>query len=177
VPGGVDVESVLVGPFAEAPVVGSDLGPIDRLDPDLVVARETVTIGEDGTYATPCIALERPGTYVFLFSSEGSAVVDDGSQVVPAFADTTVYRSEMATVRQPAPSEAPAPPAGLAFTGSEGGGQAFLVALGIVGTGFVLVAAASAFHVRRRRLAEGSDAASLAVDAEALSSFGLGEAR
>jgi hypothetical protein len=177
VPGGVDVESVLVGPYAEAPAVGSDLGPIDRLDPGLVVARETVTIGEDGTYATPCIALERPGTYVFLFSSEGSAAADDGSRVVPAFADTTVYRSEMTTVRQPAPSEAPAPPAGLAFTGSDGGGQALLVALGIVGTGFVLVGAASAFHVRRRRLAEGSDAASFAMEAEALSSFGLGEAR
>jgi hypothetical protein len=136
-----------------------------------------VTVGEDGTYDTPCITLERPGTYVFLFTSEGSAAAEDGGQVVPAFADTTVYRSEMTTVRQPTPPGAPATPAGLAFTGSDAGGQALLVALGIVGTGLLLVAAAGAFHVRRRRLAEGADAVSPAVEAGPLAHVGLGRAR
>jgi hypothetical protein len=177
VPGGVDVESVLVGPFAEAPEVGSDLGPIGRLDPDLIVARETVATSEDGTYATPCVTLERPGTYVFLFSSEGSAAAEDGSRIVPAFADTTVYRSEMTTVRRPVPADAPAPPARLAFTGSTGGGQPLLVALGIMGTGLVLVTAAGALHLRRRRPDRGSETACRAVETDALSSFGLGEAR
>jgi len=177
VPGGVDVESVLVGPFAEAPEVGSDLGPIGRLDPDLIVARETVATSEDGTYATPCVTLERPGTYVFLFSSEGSAAAEDGSRIVPAFADTTVYRSEMTTVRQPVPADAPAPRARLAFTGSTGGGQPLLVALGIVGTGLVLVTAAGALHLRRRRPDMGSETACRAGEPGALSSFGLGEAR
>ncbi|MGY3262802.1 thioester domain-containing protein [Frigoribacterium sp. 2355] len=177
VPGGVDVESVLVGPFAEAPEVGSDLGPIGRLDPDLIVARETVATSEDGTYATPCVTLERPGTYVFLFSSEGSAAAEDGSRIVPAFADTTVYRSEMTTVRQPVPVDAPAPPARLAFTGSTGGGQPLLLALGVMGTGLMLVTAAGALHLRRRRPDLGSETACRAVETDALSSFGLGEAR
>ncbi|ROS50498.1 thioester domain-containing protein [Frigoribacterium sp. PhB24] len=176
VPGGVDVESVLVGPYAEAPAVGRDLGPIDRLDPGLVVARETVTVGEDGTYTTPCVTLEQPGTYVFVFSSPGSAADEDGSRIVPAFADTTVHRSEMTTVRQPAATEAPAPPVRLAFTGSDGGDRVLLVALGIVGTGFVLLAAAGALHVRRRRLTESSDEVPVAVETEALSPVGLGDA-
>ena len=178
VPGGVEVESVLVGPFDEAPDEGRDLGPVDRIDPSLVVAREAVTVGEDGTYDTPCTTLDRPGTYVFVFSSAGSPVAEDGSQIVPAFSDTTVHRSEMTTIRQPAATEAPVPPARLAFTGSDGAGQALLVALGILGTGVVLVAAAGALHIRRRRRP------GLAIDAESIarpgdrpSALGVGDAR
>lgn len=177
VPGDVDVESVLVGPYAEAPAVGSDLGPIDRIDPELVVARETVTIGEDGTYATSCVTLDQPGTYVFVFSSDGSVATEDRSQVVPAFVDTTVYRSEMTTVRQPVTSEAPAPPARLAFTGSDGDGRALRVALGIVGTGLALVASAGVLHVRRRRLTSGAEESAVGSTVDGLSPLGLGDAR
>ncbi|WP_157490133.1 thioester domain-containing protein [Frigoribacterium sp. Leaf186] len=178
VPGGVEVESVLVGPFDDAPEAGSDLGPINRIDPSLVVAREAVVVGDDGTYDTPCITLDRPGTYVFVFSSAGSPAAEDGSQVVPAFADTTVHWSEMTTVRQSAPTEAPVVPARLAFTGSDGGGQALLVALGIVGTGVVLVASAGVLHVRRRRRSGvASDAASIARPGDRPSALGVGDAR
>lgn len=178
VSGGVEVESVLVGPFDDAPEAGSDLGPIDRIDPSLVVAREAVVVGDDGTYDTPCITLDRPGTYVFVFSSAGSPTAEDGSQVVPAFADTTVHRSEMTTVRQPGPTKAPVVPARLAFTGSDGGGQALLVALGIVGTGAVLVASAGVLHVRRRRRSGvASDAALIARPGDRPSALGVGDAR
>jgi len=177
VPGGVEVESVLVGPFAEAPAVGSDLGPVEHLTPELVVARATVTVDADGTYDTPCVTVDTPGHYVFVFSSRGSEVDDRGHQVVPAFADTTVYASETTSVRHPVPAPRPSTaPTGLAFTGSEGVGPALLGVAGIVGTGLLLVLGAGALHVRRRRLTDGAlEGAGLPHAADGVSALGLGE--
>ena len=164
------VDTVLVGPFPEALADGHDLGPIAEIDEALLAGRATTTVSGDGTYESPCLPVEREGHYVFLFTSEGSVPDDDGVQVVPAFADTTVHLAESFSVVAPevpdAPDETPAPaaaPAGLAFTGSDGSLQAGAAALGVTLAGAVMLVASVALHVRRRRRGHGDTAEGLLV--------------
>jgi hypothetical protein len=149
------VDTVLVGPFPEAPAEGHDLGPIDEIDDELLAGRATTVVTGDGTYESPCLPVEREGHYVFLFSSEGSEPDDDGVQVVPAFADSTVHLTESFSVVAPeVPAKTPspsAPPAALAFTGSDGTLTAGATALGVSLAGASMVALSTVLHLRRRR--------------------------
>ncbi|ROS59070.1 hypothetical protein EDF38_1910 [Frigoribacterium sp. PhB160] len=168
----VRVDTLLVGPFTEAPAPGTDLGPVAEIDESLLAGRAETTIGADGRYEAPCIVATEPGHYVFLFTSDGSGSVDDAPPVVPAFADTTVHESEsFSVVRPPAPSTPPAAPpapaesapAALAFTGGPDGLRIVSTAVGIVLAGLALVAAASTGHVLRRRRRESTGPAESAA--------------
>ncbi|WP_423922302.1 thioester domain-containing protein [Frigoribacterium sp. 2-23] len=156
---GVDVESVLVGPFDERPVPGDDLGDIEALDPALVVTRLTTRLSGDGQYETPCVTVTSPGFYVFVFQSMGSPPDDDGLQVVPAFQDTTVHESETFVVTTPVVPDAPRPIApALAFTGADGTGLLGGTGVGILAAGTLLVIVGGIVRAVRRRRADDTDA-------------------
>lgn len=119
---GLEVTSVLLGPFAEAPAVGEELAP-DAPE----AGRVSTPVPADGEHTTACVPVGRPGHYVFVYESAG--VVDaTGSIVVPPFADRRVYASETVHVVAAVPT--------LAVTGASVGaavvaGAGALVALGI----------------------------------------------
>lgn len=122
------VESILWGPFAEAPASGSALPEGARR-----VASVSTPIAGEGERTTECIVVTQPGHYVFTYASSGSA---DGA--IPPFEDRTVHEAETVIVREE-----------LAATGaSTGMTAALLTALGTVGTGVLLLA-------RRRHAAAG----------------------
>lgn len=108
--GDVVVESMLLGPFAEAPVDGHDFGADGGID-DLPVAGrvETVLTG-DGEYESPCIETTEPGHYVWVFRSDGTNQGDGADEVSP-FADLTAHASERFVVVKPdEPTAPPTPP-------------------------------------------------------------------
>jgi hypothetical protein len=151
----VVVDTLLVGPFAELPAEGTDLGDVRELEEDgLVAGRVSTTLTDDGRVETPCTTADEVGAYVFVYTSEGTPAGPDGDQVVPAFADTRVHAAESFRVEAPAVATPPVvPPATtpvLAFTGPGQGG----LALGIVSAGALILAGLGTVHVVRRRRGE-----------------------
>jgi hypothetical protein len=170
---GVDVESILLGPFPDAIPDGRDFAgsDFDRLP---VAGRSTTTVTGDGTYRAPCIPVDEPGHYVFVFRSDGG-----GGGTVPAFADLVAHTSEMLQVEAPTPPvppttppvtppatvppttppatpHAPAstkPPHALAFTGATGVGPTTLAAIGAVSVGLAAVLATLVVRIAQRRRA------------------------
>jgi hypothetical protein len=146
----VVVETLLIGPFAELPAEGTDLGDVDELDRDgLVAGRVSTTVTSDGPVETGCLTATAAGEYAFVYTSKGTRVDLDEHQVVPAFADTRVHTAESFRVEAPTTAlpVAPVAPVALAFTGTGPGG----VALGISLAGGLLVAGGVAGHIVRRR--------------------------
>lgn len=149
----VEVESILVGPFDRRPADGADLA--DGFDGLPVAGRTTTTIHGDGTYSTPCLTVDTPGHYVFVFRSDGSPEDSAGHQTVPAFADLVAHDSEMLEVVAPevpvtppvTPAAASPAPRALAFTGSDGWQQNLLAGLGALVFG---VAAVTGTVIARR---------------------------
>lgn len=151
----VVVDTLLVGPFAELPAEGTDLGDVRELEADgLVAGRVSTTLTGDGRIETPCTTAAEAGAYVFVYTSEGTTAEADGHQVVPAFADTRVHAAESFRVEAPAVTPPPVVPAAttpvLAFTGPGQGG----LALGIVSAGVLILAGLGTAHVVRRRRGE-----------------------
>jgi hypothetical protein len=152
----VVVDTLLVGPFAELPPVGSDLGDVDELEArGLVAGRASTMLTGDGHVETPCVTASEVGDYAFVLTSEGTTTGPDGHQVVPPFADTRVHAAESFRVEAAAELPPPIAPAALAFTGSPSDGVALGVALA---AGLVLVGAGAVHVVRRRRDEPGSRA-------------------
>jgi hypothetical protein len=100
----VEVESVLVGPFADPIADGRDLSDIESYP---VAGTTSTRIAADGSYETPCIRVTTPGHYVYVFRSAGSAPDSAGHQLIPAFSDLTAHASEMLRVTEP---DRPTPP-------------------------------------------------------------------
>lgn len=103
----VPVESLLLGPFSEAPAEGTDLGDLESHP---VAGRAQTVVSADGTYRSPCIDASEPGHYVYVFRSEGSAPREDGSQEVPAFADLLAHDDESFAIDEPSTPETPTAP-------------------------------------------------------------------
>ncbi|WP_209561656.1 thioester domain-containing protein [Frigoribacterium sp. PvP032] len=162
----VVVDTLLIGPFAELPAEGTELGDVDGLERDgLVAGRVSTTVNGDGLVETACLPVAEVGDYAFVYTSEGTPAGTEGHQVVPAFADTRVHDTESfrveAPVDTPVETEAPAVPVALAFTGTDLGG----LALGISLAGGLLIAGGIAGHVvRRRRHAASGRSAELGPD-------------
>ena len=163
---GVEVTSTLVGPFADQPEEGEDLTDLLEV-PGLVAGEVVTTVHADGEVQTPCVRVDRPGHYVFVLSSEGSAELDDGSRIVPAFVDHRAHAAESFLVPEPEPGpespepepadepgpEQPSPsatPPALAFTGGDAGATGQL-ALGVVLAGALLLVGLRVAHLVRRR--------------------------
>jgi hypothetical protein len=180
----LDVESLLVGPFPADRVLseGDDLGPSAELDPTLIAGRVVTTISGDGRHETPCVTVVDPGTYVFILSSEGSTPDESGFSVIPAFEDSLVHESEMVSVVVPEvpeepqvpsvpeevePEPAAAPATDLAFTGGPDGLRAAGLAVGVIGTGLLLVLAAGLVGAARRRSTSAVEAHGVTVGHEA----------
>jgi hypothetical protein len=144
----VVVETLLIGPFAELPTEGTDLGDVDDLEADsLVAGRVSTTLTGDGTVETDCLTVTGLGSYAFVYMSDGTPPGLDDHQVVPAFADTRLHVAESFRVEAPAETPGPAVPTALAFTGTAPGG----LALGISLAGALLLVGAATVHVVRRR--------------------------
>lgn len=167
----VDVESILVGPFAEAPLDGHDYSA-DDFDRLPIAGRATTSVDRDGTYRAPCITVNQPGHYVFVFRSEGSDPDASGGQVIAPFADLVAHRSEMLRVPAPVtppekpnvPRVPPAPhhpqapskpvqPQALAYTGASGVEPTVLAGFGALSVGLAAVLGTVLTRVVRRRLA------------------------
>ena len=152
----VVVETVLVGPFATLPAEGTDLGDVEELEADgLVAGRVSTTVSGDGRVESPCVTATSVGEYAFVYTSAGSPAGPDGQQAVPAFADTRVHAAESFRVEAPAATTPPAAPPALAFTGSDAGG----IAIGIVLAGGLLLVGVGTVHVVRQRRRAGGERA------------------
>lgn len=148
----VVVDTLLVGPFAELPAEGTELGDVDDLEADgLVAGRASTTLTGDGSVETECIEASEAGGYAFVYSSGGTPAGADDHQVVPAFADTRFHTAESFRVEAHVEPPAPVEPTALAFTGSAPGG----IALGISLAGGLLVLGAATAHIARRRRRDG----------------------
>jgi hypothetical protein len=158
----VDVESILLGPFPGAVRDGHDFAG-SGFDDLPVAGRATTTVTGDGTYRAPCIPVDEPGHYVFVFRSDG-----DGTGTVPAFADLVAHTSEMLEVVKPTPPTVPpttppatppaphpstSPPHALAFTGASGVGPPTLAAAGAVSVGVAALLATGILRLVQRRRA------------------------
>lgn len=62
-----------------------------------------LTLTKEGEVTTPCIAVDKPGTYAFVFDSPG-ITAPNGDVIVPGFADHTIHRSETVSVQNQAPA-------------------------------------------------------------------------
>jgi len=148
--GPITVESLLLGPFTKRPADGADLSQDGSIDHHPVAGTALVTITADGSASTPCVTVNEPGHYVFVFRSEGSDTTGGRDQVVAPFADFVAHDSESIEVVPPE-DETPPTPAPLAFTGADGLGNGILAALGALLLGGALLAGTGLARVVRRR--------------------------
>ncbi|RPE77390.1 MULTISPECIES: hypothetical protein [unclassified Frondihabitans] len=110
--GDVVVESVLLGPFADAPADGHDFGPDKTLDDLPVAGRVKTVVTSDGEYESPCVEARKPGHYIWVFLSEGSKPIGAAQAVAP-FADLIAHASERFVVSKhdvPTPTPTPSVP-------------------------------------------------------------------
>lgn len=101
---GVEVESLLLGPY-DAPVAdGTDLSDLGAAP---VAGTTTTRLAADGSYTTPCLRVSEPGHYVFVFRSAGSAPDASGHREIAPFSDLVAHAPEMLTVAAPEKPTAP----------------------------------------------------------------------
>lgn len=102
------VESLLLGPFDEAPAEGRDFG-LDDPGTLPIAGRTTTEVNRDGDFVTSCVAVPKPGHYVFVLRSEGSPE-GAGAAGIPAFADLVAHTAETVVVAPPATPVVPEKP-------------------------------------------------------------------
>ncbi|MGD8165788.1 hypothetical protein ACEXOS_001060 [Herbiconiux sp. P16] len=152
----ITVTSRLLGPLADRPAEGSTPAGWAEFP---VAGTVTTTIETNGSHDSPCIRVNAPGFYYFVFESAGSDPGGRGEDsdsdserpsasepigpraglltLVPPFSDTRVHASEsvavVAPTARPTPTASPAPPATvqLAQTGGSGAPTAVSTTLAI----------------------------------------------
>jgi hypothetical protein len=172
---GAEVESLLLGPFDEAPAEGRDFG-LDDPGSLPIAGRATTEVNRDGDFVTSCVEVSKPGHYVFVLRSEGSPE-GAGAAGISAFADLVAHTAETVAVTPPAtpvvpekPSKPEVPhkpevpkkpvppqpakaatPKALAYTGSEDLTPEALAAVGALSVGLAAIVGTMIARVVKRR--------------------------